>query len=461
MSSIHADFPRSQLLAEKLYRQRWWWIMSFGITLLWSVFYYATLLFVEYTFGSETYEFQQTIDFFQYGMADGYIQLGLLVAIPFVLLTSALFEKIQKVVFPEKKPLAFLLFRPAAMLELLDAISKYDRVVKSENEKRFWNSAFAVLQPVNLFVLIFPVYLKLASAGLTNEWINSIFFLLQFAASLTWIVVLNRIFVIIKPEIIQHDSIQAEAPQEPTAEELGLVRKQIDKLRSNGLSSLVYQILALLAVVFSTRGYLDWNTLLDQLTLFENSHLLIKIGFFATLALTLFLLYYLWVIVRIANLLERPDSWLGWIVIITYFIPVLSTVTRFYAIHSSATRWNSAMQTGQFNFRLLLSKEISVWWAVVFSLFTLYNTGCFRDFFVESIDFESYLLWREKVYGFMYPISYILLHAFMLLLIVYSKELEQKCEAAADELEQSYFPQQPYAGGKHAIEPPHADATAE
>jgi hypothetical protein len=463
MSNVAIVFPGSQLLAEKLYRQRWWWLMSFGVTLLWNVFYYFLLMLLEYMYGNNSEEFYEVQQFFYYGVAGGYLHFNLFAAIPFLLFSSYLFIQIQKVFTPDTKPHSFLLLRPTRMLELLDKFNRFDNIFKQHKTKQFWNNAFAFSQPVYVLILIFPVYFKLAAGGFVNVWIESIFFLLQFTVSVTWIIMLYRIFSACKLEAATDVITPAQSVEREyaTDKELVLVKKHIDKLRTTNLSPVVYQIIGVLAVVFSFSGYLDWNSIPDQMKLAEGAHLLVKIGMYATLGLSLFLLYYLWIIVRITSVPDRPDSQMGWIVVLFYFIPILSTVTRFYAITDSGSRWNTAMRSGRFNPGLRISKTFTVWWAVVFSLFTLYNSGYLREVLVDYLHVDVYSTWRALLFSVFYPFSYLLLHAFLMLLIAWSKELEQKCEAAADELEQSYFPQQSGVNGKHTIDPPHAGATAE
>ncbi|MCA6361780.1 MAG: hypothetical protein IM638_01965 [Bacteroidetes bacterium] len=460
MNNVAIVFPGSQLLAEKLYRQRWWWIMSFAITLLWSFCYYYTRQLIDILpFHNE--ELSWGLErFFQVGVAGGYIHLNLFLSILFIVLTSHLFKGLQRVCFPGKKPVRFLMFQPGRMIELLEEINKSDASVLQKKEKHFWNTLFAFIQPVYLFIGIFPIVSKLYAAGLVTEWVSIVFYSIQFFASISWIIVLFNVFSIFHPRFTH--LMPVHQPQyQVSEEEKEIVKKKIDLLRNVRLKPLVYQILGLLAIVFALSGYIDWNSLLTQVQMLSEVHLLNRVSLFAALALSGFLLYYLTVLIRLTHIFENTKTWLNWLVVVCYLMPVLATASRIYAIVKSSLRWNKSINEGEFGYSLRLSDGVSIWWAIVFALFSLYNTGYFIEFFVEHAHPFYQASWRSEVYNLVFPSGLILLHVFMLLLVVYNHELEEKCKLAADELEQSYFPQLHDAVDKHTIEPSHPDASAE
>ncbi|MCU0432048.1 MAG: hypothetical protein MUC87_01185 [Bacteroidia bacterium] len=438
MSVSFAEFQSPLTPVHRLYAQRWWWLISFCITLSMNFCYTFSMWIFRVVRSDDTNIYYSIQEFFQNGLVNNYFNFNFFAGHLFLLLTSVLFKRIQVLYTPETRPLSFLILRPGRMLDLLDKISVYDRSGYSQADSRFWNILFVFVQPVYLLTMIFPVFIKMYYAGYMNEWMYALIFTIQFTASVSWVMVIYRVFLAIKPEMPAGNT-PPPVPQQATEEELQLVRKQIEKLRHNGLQALIYQVLACMAVVYCLAGYVDWNSVLVQLQALAELPFINKVAILGGFALSLLLLYYLLRITKLSDTFAQRSQFVRWLIAICFFVPLLASVSRIVAISLAGRRWNESMREGQFNYRLKMPESLTVWWAVVFVLFALFNTGYLIELFEEYLRVPPDLFWRKEMHEMVSPFSDIILHLFMMMLIIYTKELEKNCRGAADELEVSYF----------------------
>ncbi|MGL5892128.1 MAG: hypothetical protein ACRC3B_19700 [Bacteroidia bacterium] len=411
-------------------------ILLFGITLLAEPARAMILYLLSFVLGENPELFNEIQGRLYFGFSGGYIHLGLFLAIPFIILSSQLFRQIQLVFIPDQKPAKFLLFRPSKLIDLLDALTVREGDSGITRHKSFWNVFFAIVQPVYLLALIFPVFNKIYEAGYYSGFTNAVSWLIQIGASISWIVVLYRVSAILKP---------AQRLNEPPTEqyvitdekERTLILRKILALRTIKLPNLVWQLLAAVMLPYLLLGYISGFSLYEQIKIFAENDTIIKAGILSGLFLSLMLVYYLNKLIEAATVFTSYKNELTVINILLFFVPFVSWIWRMGVFLLLLKNWNEAMHKGEFSRRLKLPVGETIALSVFFLLFSFYSSGYLTEL-IDYIDLGWLARFHFGMYNFMYPFHLVILHVFAMLLVSFTFSFHERCLDAADELESSY-----------------------
>ncbi|MFN8712738.1 MAG: hypothetical protein ACK5Z2_07780 [Bacteroidota bacterium] len=423
---------------EKLYSYRYFWILFFVLTLLIAPVNSVLLPMLGYVIGEETDLYQEIYYRFYFGYLDGYVHIGLLVAIPFILGSSYLFRQLQLVLLPDQRPVGFLLFRPMKLIDLLEALNagESDSSFRITSFRNFWNVFFVIVQPVYLLLLTFPIVKKLYIAGYSYELLDSVSSLIKIGASFSWVIILYRIFSLFEPHQ-QSPEFLHERYEITNGEERKLITGKITKLRTIELRHIIDQLLIAILIAYLFLGFIYPFALSEQLKIFASNELLQKGCVFSGVFLSLLTLYYVNRLTKAVSVFTPYTTPLIIANLVLFFIPFISWIWRIGLFVLLRKNWNDAMDENGFHPRLKLPVGKTIAFAIFFLLFSFYSSGYFIDF-LGLIKLQWTADLHYNVYYKLNHFQLISLHVFVMLLVSYSLTVEKHSKQAADELEASY-----------------------